>query len=291
MVSDKKRNAVIMAAGTSSRFVPLSAEKPKGLLDVKGEILIERQIKQLQEAEIADITIVVGYKAEMFEYLRDKYNVDIIVNDDFYRYNNTSSLIRVLDKLKNTYICSSDNYFPQNVFLEKEHQSFYSALYSPHRTMEYCMITDESDNITDVTIGGSKSWYMVGHVFFSEDFSKSFSDLLVTEYVKENTRLGYWEDLYIRFINELPKMKIHRYKAHEIEEFDSIDELRMFDESYIYDTRSSVVKAIAAELECKEADLSQFTCIKHNGNKLYFSFIKAGETYIYNGQENSIEKI
>ncbi len=100
-----KRNAVIMAAGTSSRFVPLSAEKPKGLLEVKGEILIERQIRQLHEAGINDITIVVGYKAEMFEYLKGKYNVDIVVNDDYQRYNNTSSLIRVLDRLANPYIC------------------------------------------------------------------------------------------------------------------------------------------------------------------------------------------
>lgn len=290
MISDKKQNAVIMAAGTSSRFVPLSAERPKGLLDVKGEILIERQIKQLQEAEIDDITVVVGYKAEKFEYLRDKYNVDMIVNDDFYRYNNTSSLIRVLDKLKNTYICSSDNYFPQNVFLEKGHQSFYSALYSPSRTMEYCMITDENDNITDVTVGGSKSWYMVGHVFFSEDFSRAFSKLLVAEYVKKSTKLGYWEDLYIRFINELPKMKIRRYRAHDIKEFDTIDELRRFDKSYIYDTRSSVLKTISEELKCKEADLSQFTRIKHVGNYLYFSFVKGGDTYIYNEQRHSIEK-
>ena len=61
-----KRNAIIMAAGTSSRFVPLSVERPKGLLEVKGEVLIERQICQLKEAGIEDITLVVGYKAEMF---------------------------------------------------------------------------------------------------------------------------------------------------------------------------------------------------------------------------------
>lgn len=69
-----KRNAIIMAAGTSSRFVPLSAERPKGLLEVKGEVLIERQIRQLKEAGIADITLVLGYKADMFAYLRDKYD-------------------------------------------------------------------------------------------------------------------------------------------------------------------------------------------------------------------------
>lgn len=45
-------NAVIMAAGTSSRFAPISYEKPKALINVKGEILIERQIKQLYDVGI-----------------------------------------------------------------------------------------------------------------------------------------------------------------------------------------------------------------------------------------------
>lgn len=38
-------NAVILAAGLSSRFAPISYERPKGLLKVRGEVLIERQIK------------------------------------------------------------------------------------------------------------------------------------------------------------------------------------------------------------------------------------------------------
>ena len=46
------RNAIIMAAGMSSRFAPLSLETPKALLNVKDEIMIERQIGQLREAGI-----------------------------------------------------------------------------------------------------------------------------------------------------------------------------------------------------------------------------------------------
>ena len=93
-----------MAAGTSSRFVPLSTERPKGLLEVNGEVIIERQIRQLKEAGISDITIVVGYKAELFNYLKDKFDVSLVYNEDFRKYNNTSSVIRVLDRLGNTYI-------------------------------------------------------------------------------------------------------------------------------------------------------------------------------------------
>ena len=60
-------NAIIMAAGTSSRFVPLCWERPKGLLEVKGGILIERQIKQLKAAGVDDITIVTGYMADKYD--------------------------------------------------------------------------------------------------------------------------------------------------------------------------------------------------------------------------------
>ena len=42
----------------------LSLETPKALLNVKDEIMIERQIGQLREAGIDEIVIVVGYLKE-----------------------------------------------------------------------------------------------------------------------------------------------------------------------------------------------------------------------------------
>lgn len=76
------RNAIILAAGKSNRFAPFTYERPKGLFCVKGEILIERQIRQLQEAGISDIYVVVGYMKEKFFYLEKKYGVKIIINID-----------------------------------------------------------------------------------------------------------------------------------------------------------------------------------------------------------------
>lgn len=277
-----------MAAGTSSRFVPLSAEYPKGLLEVKGERLVERQIRQLHGAGIDDITMVTGYKAGSFEYLRDKFGVDMVYNHDYARYNNTSSMICVLDRLADTFVCSSDNYFPENVFLDNPGHSYYSALYARGITGEYCMYTDDDDNITSVSVGGADSWYMIGHVFFSGDFSRKFARILRREYEKEETRLGYWEDVYIRFIDVLPKMKIRRYKESEIKEFDTLDELRGFDRSYIDDTRSIVIKDIAGEMGCKESVLTGFRREGLHGPHLQFTFLKDGRTYRYNGLDKSI---
>lgn len=287
-MTQRKRNAIIMAAGTSSRFVPLSAECPKGLLEVKGEILIERQIRQLREAGIDDITVVTGYKADSFEYLRDKFGVDIVYNEDYNQYNNTSSMIRVLDRLADTFVCSSDNYFPKNVFMGDLGYSYYSALYAHGVTGEYCIDTDDDDNITSVSVGGVDSWYMVGHVFFSEEFSRRFAERLKREYEKERTRQGYWEDVYIRFIDILPKIKIRRYNGPEIKEFDTLDELRSFDVSYIDDTRSTVIKDIARELGCNESKLTGFRKEGHLGPHLQFTFLYDGQPYRYNGLDKSI---
>lgn len=283
-----RRNAIIMAAGTSSRFVPLSAETPKGLLEVKGEILIERQIRQLNEAGIRDITVVAGFMAEKFRYLKDLFGVDIVLNEDYARYNNTSSIIRVLDRLGDTYICSSDNYFPGNVFNGNPDQSFYSALYAGGETNEYCLEVDDKDNIISVKVGGCDSWFMIGHVYFSKDFSNKFREIMAKEYDHEPTRLGYWEDVYIRHIADLPSMRIMRYADHEIEEFDSLDELRMFDDSYRDNTRSSVIKSIASILKCHESQLSGFKKIPHKGDHLLFSFMNREKSYVYNGLERTI---
>ena len=184
-------NAIIMAAGTASRFVPLSEEIPKGLLEVRGEVLIERQIKQLIEAGITDITVVLGYKAEMFRYLSCKYGVQLVYNEDYKVYNNSSSMIRVVDRLEDTFICCSDHYFSKNVFLDKTEDSYYGSLYSKDETKEYCLQLDNDNWITGIRIGGRDSWYMAGHVFFNKDFSKMFREIYAEAYKTITTRMVY----------------------------------------------------------------------------------------------------
>lgn len=279
-------NAIIMAAGTSSRFAPLSYERPKGLLEVKGEILIERQIRQLQEAGISEIIVVVGYMADKFMYLRDKYGVRLVINEDYNRYNNTSSVIRVIDDLSDTYLCSSDNYFPVNVFIGNPGKSYYSALYAKGKTGEYCLTINDKEEIVDVNIGGSDAWYMVGHVFFNKEFSSCFRNVMKKEYAYDETRHGYWEDVYIRYIKQLPAMQIHKYKEHEIEEFDTLDELRSFDNSYLNDTRSSVIKKICMEYHWKESDLYGFQ--KADSNKQTFYFYVGHDRFLYNAANDRL---
>ena len=129
---------------------------------------------------------------------------------------------------------------------------------------------------------------MVGHAYLSQEFSERFREILKKEYVHKDTRAGYWEDVYIRHIAELPPLLVNRYKVGQIEEFDSIDELRIFDTSYSNDTRSQIIKFIADKLGCMESELHSFSPLSKNSANKSFTFLKGETPYQYNDIDNSI---
>ena len=279
----KVDNAIIMAAGLSSRFAPLSYEKPKGLYKVKDEILIEREIEQLHASDIMDITVVVGYMKEKFFYLEEKYNVKLMVNEDYYKYNNTSTLYLARKELKNTYICSSDNYFTENVFEPYVYDSYYAAAFEKDNTGEYFLAADKNGLITNVTIGGGNNWYMLGHAYFSRCYSKRFTQLLEEEYAvtgMTETKSQLWENLYMKHIKELG-MYIHRYEDGIIYEFDSLDDLRKFDSTYIDNIDNKILSNICRVLKCNVKDVVDIVPIKEGLTNTSFKFTCHDNDYVY----------
>lgn len=276
----KVDNAVIMAAGLSSRFAPISYEKPKGLLCVRGEVLIERQIEQLQEAGINNITIVVGYKKEYFFYLESKYGVSIVINDEYASRNNHASLMKVRERLGNTYICSSDDYFTLNPFEPYVYAAYYSAQFAQGDTKEWCMATGAQDVIKSVTIGGSNAWYMLGHVYFDRTFSKRFVEILEAEYDRAETKDKLWEELYIDHIKEL-SMSMRKYPAGVINEFDSLDELRAFDPHFIENVDTDIFDNIARVLGCTKAEIRDVYPLKQGLTNLSCHFKTDAGEYVY----------
>lgn len=284
-------NAVIMAAGTSSRFAPLSYERPKALITVRGEVLIERQICQLKEAGVPEIYIVVGYKAEMFTYLEEKFGVHLVLNPDFLRRNNNGSIYAVKDLLRNTYICSADNYFSENPFEREVSDCYYAAVYADGPTKEWCMESDANGTICNVTIGGADAWYMLGHTFWDEKFSRKFVEILTREYDLPETRDKLWESIYLEHLDEL-KMKIRKYDEDMVFEFDTLDELREFDETYISDTRSELLKGVAEELHCQEKNIRAVTAYKDGTNEAAgFTFTCGGKDYRYSYRDRILRKM
>lgn len=287
----KVDNAIILAAGTASRFAPLSFERHKGLTEVRGEVLIERQIRQLNEAGVKDIYIVTGYKAGQFDYLKEKFGVQLIHNPDYLKRNNNSSIWAARKVIRNSYICSSDNYFAENPFEAEVECSYYSAVYAKGETAEWCIEEDVGGYIKSVKVGGHDSWYMLGHVFWDSDFSARFLFILNDEYDRPETTGKLWESIFIDHINELP-MKMRKYQDGVIYEFDTLDELRGFDTSYVSDTRSAILKSIAKDLGITEVQISQLKAFKDkNEAAAGFTFMVDQIGYKYSYENQKLEEI
>nr|WP_280925086.1 phosphotransferase [Bifidobacterium sp. ESL0784] len=276
----KVDNAIIMAAGLSSRFAPISYEKPKGLLKVRGEILIERQIKQLQAAGIHDITVVVGYKKEFFFYLEQKFGVTIVINNEYATRNNNASLWLVRNRLANTYICSSDDYFTVNPFEPYVWKAYYAAQYSKGFTKEWCMTTGAQGRITSVQLGDSDAWYMIGHAYFDRAFSKKFRTILETEYQLPETADKLWEWLYIKHINEL-NMEMRPYEQGTIHEFDSLDQVRTFDPDFLQNVDSDIFDNITNVLHCDKEEIHDVYPLKQGLTNLSCHFATNSGEYVY----------
>lgn len=277
----KVKNAVIMAAGMSSRFVPLSLEKPKGLLVVKNEVLIERQIEQLHEAGIKDIVVVLGYKKEAFFYLQEKYGVKIIINPQFNTKNNIETLYLAREHIGNSYICSSDDYFEENVFADYVYQSYYSAIHVNEKSNEWYMIPDAKGNVAQVRKSGTEGDVMLGHVYWDRAFAQAFIKLICLHHDLGDYDANLWEDLFADNIKALPPMEIKVYPDNVIFEFDSLEELRKFDTYYVNNTHSKIMKNICKVFDCRQGDILDFAAIKEGLTNSSFVFSVFGKKYVY----------
>lgn len=272
-------NAIILSAGVSSRFVPLCFEKPKGLLTVKGEVLIERQIRQLIEAGIDNITLVVGYMKEQFMYLVPKYGVDIIETQDYKVRNNHASVWAARKKLGSTIITSSDLYFNENVFQKYAFDSYYCATYKEGPTDERGITTDAYDKIIDTYYNASDTWVTLGYAYFSPRFSEKFINILSKEFDMPQTVHKFWADIQDEHLPDL-YMYTKRCGADTIYEFDSLEELRNFDNTYLTKTGSPLMQKIAHTLQTTENNLSLFTPITKEDLGKGFTFTFEQKKYV-----------
>ena len=277
----KVKNAIILAAGISSRFAPLSYEKPKGLAVVKGEVLIERLIKQLREAGIEEIVIVLGHMLEKFVYLKYKYNVKLVINNDYKIKNTHSSMFAARDYLENSYICCADNYYPSNPFNSHEYRSYTSALYvNGIEEGERGVFVNDDDLIINTQRPAENQYIMLGFQYFDKDFCEKFKPLLDKYYHDSAFSSYYWEQLYAKHVDEL-KLYIKRFEWSNILEFDTVKELEKYDSKYLSYGNYQCIDNICKTLECDASEIKELIPIKKGLTNKSFSFEVYGKKYIY----------
>lgn len=268
----RPRNAIILAAGMGMRMVPINLLVSKGLLEVNGEPLIERLIKQLREVGVSEIYIVVGFLKERYEYLIDKYQVALVVNTKYFERNNMYSLALVAEKIGNTYILPCDIWCEENPFSKNELYSWYlmttekskESFVRINRKQELVAEKKEADRMIGIAyILEKDAGYLKGELLRKKDDNRYEEEFWEYSLLKNGKMI-----VYARTINP--------DKVFEINTYEQLREL----DSHSNQLNSEVLKVIAEQFRCTTGDILEIKALKKGMTNRSFLFRVNNERYI-----------
>lgn len=266
------KNAIILAAGFGMRMVPINTQGPKALMEVNGEPLIERTIKQLHEVGVKEIHIVVGFMKEQFEYLIDEYGVDLIVNEEYSSKNNLHSLGLASSHLSNTYIIPCDIWCDRNPFHRHELYSWYmvSDLMDEESTVR---VNRKMELVTSHQGGNA----MVGISYLVDEQSEVVRERL--EEWDDNPKYdeSFWEEtLYDKDRMIVQARVVH---ANNVVEINTYEQLRELDEESNH-LKSDAIDIILKALKVSRTEIVDITVLKKGMTNRSFLFTCRGKKYI-----------
>jgi len=94
--------AIVIAASRGAALGPLTAERPKCMIDVRGQPLLRRLCGTLRECGVGDITVVRGYRKEAI----DVPSIATVDNDAYETTGEAASLACAIDRLQGPCVVS-----------------------------------------------------------------------------------------------------------------------------------------------------------------------------------------
>ena len=273
LAASQPRQAVILAAGYGMRMVPVSGT-PKALLEVRGERLVERLIRQLNEVGITDIAVVVGYRKELFEYLIDVYRVSLIYNPDYAEKNNLVSLSLAADRLENCYILPCDLWCGKNPFRTDELFSWY-------------LVSEEKDPSSDVRVSRKRELVrvspsapgnrMIGIAYLCGKSGEEVSRRVLALSRESRNRTAFWESA----LYDDDRMFVHArvFPPGDAVEINTYEQLRELDAAS-GSLQVEALQCIAGVFGVSQDEIREISVLKKGMTNRSFLFTVRGEQYI-----------
>lgn len=268
------KNAIILAAGFGMRMVPINTETPKGLLEIKGERLIERTIRQLHEVGITEIYVVVGFMKEQYEYLIDEYGVDLIVAPDYATKNNLHSLKMAADHLSNSYIIPCDIWCEKNPYSRNELYSWYmvSDLVDDDSTVR---VNRKQELVVQKEQAGGNA--MIGICYLLEAEAAIVRERLETFGRDSRYDGAFWEEtLYEKDRMIVTARVVHAADAVEINTYEQLREI----DSDSSQLQTDAIQVICQALGARPDEVTNITVLKKGMTNRSFLFSCKDKKYI-----------
>ncbi len=197
-------NAIILAAGKSSRMYKSGADLPKGLLPILGLPNIERNILMLHMIDIYEIIIAVPFDSVHFDYLAEKYSCTVIHIPPENK-NTLTSMNYLIEYIGNSFIIEGDVVCSKNIFKIFEHSTYYVMRYPHPECDEWNVITDADDNILNFEIGTHLTPAIFGISFWIQKDSYLLKDYLKVQLQNSQAAENefFWDDNIIELLGKI----------------------------------------------------------------------------------------
>ena len=200
--------ALFLAAGLGSRLAPITDNVPKSMVPVNGKPILVKQIENLLNNSVNDITVITGYKSEVIEELvRNNYPfINIIKSKDYINTNNMYSAYLAKNKLygEGFLMMNADVYYDDIVITELLKEKYVNAIVTDIGTYneESMKVTEENGRLVSISkqidkedaLGCSIDVYK-----FSPKAGKAFFDKC-SEYIDEKKELKLWSEVALNAI-------------------------------------------------------------------------------------------
>lgn len=223
---------IILAAGLGSRLKEVTATIPKSLIRVNGKPVLERNIEFMREAGFDRVVLVVGYMAERFAYLPERYrdlDLRLVRNDQYATSNTVSSLFaarRFFDR--DAFIVTADIYLAENPYLTYSGEGCFYVLRPDAKLSkpEWIAHLDDGMHIRSVDQCGfsGHSYTGISH-WTTEGLSLLERKLMALDWDDPAERARYWDELMLPDLGSFDLRAKVLASDGEVYEFDDMGDI------------------------------------------------------------------
>ena len=210
-------NALLLAAGLGSRFKEITKHNHKALLPIGGIPNIERTIGYLHDANITDITIVVGHMAELFDYLKDKYQVRVV-------YNNLYSMAKALPYFSDTVVIDADVVLLDQVLCPMSQSAYYTVQRKAGPDFDWCPKV-ENGRVVAMDITDAYRPSMLGISYWNAhdcEIIKAEIEQRLKDSANYLDPKKYWDNVPVDLLDVL-NVGVHQVDESLVDEMDTVE--------------------------------------------------------------------
>lgn len=211
-------NAIILAAGKSSRMFATGATIHKALLPIMGIPNIERTIMMLRDYYIQDIIITVPAFNYDFEYLVEKYSCKLIYISPEVK-NTLYTINYLINCIHETFIIEGDVVCAQNIFRSLKSSCYYVMNYTITEHDAWHPILNSRGEIESFDISGKQTPALFGVSYWNKSSSAILKKHIASVSTFENLNNPniFWDDFIQK---ELTLLKIETIEILQEEAFE-----------------------------------------------------------------------